>query len=170
MHAERQQALWNSVYVGLIGYLAVALFFLLVDPLLGRGFLYTPALLGSALFYGLTDPAALTIQPGPVIAYNGAHLVVFVVLGLLVGQLTHASLRLRQQGWYLIAVLGMLVLGHLYVALWALTEPVRSALPVWMLTVAGLVAMAAMAIGALVIYPELREEVLDREDRSKAAI
>jgi hypothetical protein len=30
--------------------------------------------------------------------------------------------------------------------------------------------MAAMAIGALVIYPELREEVLDREDRSKAAI
>ncbi|HSE02805.1 MAG TPA: hypothetical protein VLK35_01530 [Methylomirabilota bacterium] len=98
MNAERQQGLWNSIYTGLTGYLAVAVFFIVVDPLLGRGLFYTPALLGSALFYGLSDPAALTIQPGPVIAYNGAHLVVFLVLGLIVGELTYASVRLRQPG------------------------------------------------------------------------
>jgi hypothetical protein len=166
MNAERQQSLWNSIYTGLIGYLAVSLFFLVLDPLLGRGLLYTPALLGSALFYGLSDPAALAIRPGPVIAYNGAHLVVFLVLGLVVGELTYASVRLRQQAWYLITMLAILVLGHLYVALWVLTEPVRSALPIWMLTVAGLVAVAAMVMCLLVIYPQLREQLVERDGGS----
>jgi uncharacterized membrane protein YqjE len=163
MNAEGQRALWNSIYTGLIGYLAVAVFFLVLDPLLGRGFLHTPALLGSALFYGLTDPAALTIQPGPIIAYNGAHLVVFLVLGLVVGELTYASVRLRQQAWYLVSMLVILVLGHLYVALWVLTQPVRSALPVWMITVAGLVAVAAMVACLLVLYPQLRRELVQRD-------
>jgi hypothetical protein len=163
MNAEGQRALWNSIYTGLIGYLAVAVFFIVLDPLLGRGLLYTPALLGSAFFYGLTDPAALTIQPGPIIAYNGAHLVVFLVLGLVVGELTYASVRLRQQAWYLVSMLVILVLGHLYVALWVLTQPVRSALPVWMITVAGLVAVAAMVACLLVLYPQLRRELVQRD-------
>ena len=163
MNAEGQRALWNSIHTGLIGYLAVAVFFIVLDPLLGRGLLYTPALLGSALFYGLTDPAALTIQPGPIIAYNGAHLVVFLVLGLVVGELTYASVRLRQQAWYLVSMLAILVLGHLYVALWVLTRPVRSALPVWMITVAGLVAVTAMVACLLVLYPQLRGELVERD-------
>ena len=162
MNVERQRALWNSIYTGLIGYLAVAMFFVVLDPLLGRGLFYTPALLGSALFYGLADPAALTIRPGPVIAYNGAHLVVFLVLGLVVGELTYLSVRLRQQAWYLVSMLVILVLGHLYVALWVLTEPVRSALPVWVITVAGLVAVAAMVSALLVLYPQLRRELVER--------
>jgi hypothetical protein len=159
MNAERQQAFWRSIYTGLVGYLVVAVFFLVLDPLLGRGFLHTPALIGSGLFYGLTDPAALTIRPGPIIAYNGAHLVVFLALGLIVGQLTYVSLRLRQQAWYLVTMLVILVLGHLYVALWVLTEPVRSDLPVWMITVAGLVAVTAMVVCVLVLYPQLRGEL-----------
>ena len=163
MNTQHQQALWNSIYTGLIGYLAVAVFFIVLDPLLGRGFLYTPALLGAALFYGLADPAALTIQPGPIIAYNGAHLVVFLVLGFVVGELTYASVRLRQQMWYLVTMLVILVLGHLYVALWVLTQPVRSALPVWMITAAGLVAVAAMGVSLLVIYPQLRGELVERD-------
>ena len=111
----------------------------------------------------MTDPAALTIQPGPIIAYNGAHLVVFLVLGLVVGELTYASVRLRQQAWYLVSMLVILVLGHLYVALWVLTQPVRSALPVWMITVAGLVAVAAMVACLLVLYPQLRGELVERD-------
>jgi hypothetical protein len=167
MNAERQQALWNSIYTGLIGYLAVAVFFIVLDPLLGRGFFYTAALLGSALFYGLSDPATLTIQPGPIIVYNGAHLVVFLVLGLVVGELTYVSVRLRQQTWYLVTMLVILVLGHLYVALWVVTQPVRSALPVWMITAAGLVAVAAMVVSLLVIYPQLRGELVERDAGSR---
>jgi len=167
MNAEHQQGLWNSIYTGLIGYLAVAVFFIVLDPLLGRGLFYTPALLGSSLFYGLSDPSALTIRPGPVIAYNGAHLVVFLMLGLIIGELTYMSIRLRQQMWYLVTMLVILVLGHLYVALWVLTQPVRSALPIWMITVAGLVAVAAMVACLLVIYPQLRGELVEEDGGSR---
>jgi len=163
LDVEREQALWNSIYTGLIGYLTVALFFLILDPLLGRGFLYTPALLGSTLFYSLTEPAALTIRPAPIIAYNVVHLVVLIMVGLVVGQLTYLAVRLGRQAWYLVTVLVILVLGHLYVALWALTAGVRSALPVWMITVAGLLAVVTMAVYLLMIYPELRRELMKRD-------
>jgi hypothetical protein len=166
MNAERQEALWNSIYTGLVGYLAVVVFFAIIDPLLGRGLFYTPALLGSALFYGLRDPAALRIRPGPIIAYNGFHLLVFLALGLIVGELAYMAVRLRQQMWYLVSLLVIFVLGHLYVALWVLTEPIRSALPIWMITVAGLVAVAAMLGFLLVIYPSLRGQLVERDGGS----
>jgi len=167
MNADGRQGLWNSMYTGLVGYLAVAVFFIVLDPLMGRGLFYTPALLGSALFYGLSDPAALTIRPGPIIAYNGAHLIVFLALGLVVGELTYVSVRLRQHVWYLVSMAMLLVLGHLYLGLWVLTEPVRSALPVWMITVAGLTAVAAMVACLLVIYPPLRGELVDPDAGSR---
>lgn len=77
------------------------------------------------------------------------------------------SVRLRQQMWYLVRMLVILVLGHLYVALWVLTQPVRSALPVWMITAAGLVAVATMVVSLLVIYPELRGELVERDAGSR---
>jgi hypothetical protein len=166
MNVERQEALWNSIYAGLVGYLAVVVFFAVVDPLLGRGLFYTPALLGSALFYGLRDVGALRIRPGPIIAYNGFHLLVFLVLGLIVGELAYMAARLRQHVWYVVSLLVILVLGHLYVALWVLTEPIRSALPVWMITVAGLVAIGAMVAFLLVIYPSLRRQLFEGDGGS----
>jgi hypothetical protein len=166
MKAERQEALWNSIYTGLVGYVAVVAFFAVIDPLLGRGLFYTPALLGSALFYGLRDPAALTIRPGPIIAYNGFHLLVFLALGLIVGELAYMAARLRQHMWYLVSLVVILVLGHLYVALWVLTEPIRSALPIWMITVAGLVAVTAMVAFLLMIYPSLRGELVEQDGGS----
>jgi hypothetical protein len=91
---------------------------------------------------------------------------VFLALGLIVGELASMAARLRQHVWYLVSMLVILVLGHLYVALWVLTEPIRSALPVWMITVAGLVALAAMAAFLLVIYPSLREQLVEQDGGS----
>ena len=53
------------------------------------------------------------------------------------------------------------------VALWVLTEPIRSALPVWMITVAGLVAVAAMVVCLLIIYPQLRGELVEGDGGSR---
>jgi hypothetical protein len=91
---------------------------------------------------------------------------VFLALGLIVGELASMAARLRQHVWYLVSMLVILVLGHLYVALWVLTEPIRSALPVWMITVAGLVALAAVAAFLLVIYPSLREQLVEQDGGS----
>jgi len=46
---------------GLIGAGAVALWFLIVDVIAGRPF-FTPAMLGSAVFWGVRDPAQVGIE------------------------------------------------------------------------------------------------------------
>ena len=79
MKPERAQWLTQGLIAGLIGYAAVAVFFLLVNVIGGRSPFHTAAALGSVLFYGLQDPANLVIEPGPVIAYNGLHLILSIV-------------------------------------------------------------------------------------------
>ena len=64
-------------------------------------------------------------------------------------------------------MLVILVLGHLYVALWVVTQPVRSALPVWMITGAGLVAVATMVACLLVLYPQLRGDLVEGDGESR---
>lgn len=65
---------------GLIGAGGVALWFLIVDTINGRPF-YTPALLGSAVFWGLRDPAQVHIAYSTVIGYSMLHVVAFWVVG-----------------------------------------------------------------------------------------
>ena len=43
---------------------------------------HTAALLGSALFFGLRDPLELASGPAPIIAYNGLHILVSLLIGL----------------------------------------------------------------------------------------
>lgn len=81
MKPERAQVMVQGLVAGLIGYATVALLFSLIDLTSGRSPFYTAAVLGSSLFYGLEEAARVAIQPGPIIAYNGLHLVLFLVIG-----------------------------------------------------------------------------------------
>jgi hypothetical protein len=83
MKPERAQVLAQGLIAGVLGYAAVAVFFLVVNVIAGRSPFHTAAALGSALFYGLQDPALLAIEPGPVLAYNGVHLLMSLVAGMI---------------------------------------------------------------------------------------
>ena len=52
---QLRQVLHEGFIAGLIGAAAVALWFLVVDVIAGRPF-FTPAMLGSAVFWGCTTP------------------------------------------------------------------------------------------------------------------
>ena len=65
---------------GLIGAASVAVWFLVVDVIAGRAF-FTPAVLGSAVFWGLRDPVTVTIGVQPVLAYTAVHILVFIIVG-----------------------------------------------------------------------------------------
>ena len=65
---------------GLIGAGSVAVWFLVVDAIAGRAF-FTPAVLGSAVFWGLRDPAAVVIGLQPVLAYTAVHVIAFIIVG-----------------------------------------------------------------------------------------
>jgi hypothetical protein len=66
---------------GLLGAVAVALWFLAYDAAAGEP-LRTPALLGASLFHGLRDPSALVITVPLVLEYTVVHGALFVLFGL----------------------------------------------------------------------------------------
>ena len=76
----------EGIIVGMIGFAAVALFYVVFDILAARGFLFTVNLLGNAVFFGLRDPSVLAaptaIDPGAVLLYTTLHLVTALVIGL----------------------------------------------------------------------------------------
>jgi len=93
---------------GIVGALIVAVFFLVLDVISGRGALWTPAILGAALFLGEGSPMALgegspmaiqSFDPldhlALVTGYSVVHAVVFVGFASLVASqwLTHERAR-----------------------------------------------------------------------------
>src|SRR2546430_3027046 len=65
---------------GLIGAGVVALWFLIVDIIAGRPF-FTPAMLGSAVFWGVHDPALVVIEYSRIIGYTMIHVSAFILVG-----------------------------------------------------------------------------------------
>ncbi len=72
----------EGLITGFIGYLTVALLFAVTDVGAGEGLFHTPAVLGSALFFGGGEGVGAVEGPGPIIAYNGLHLLVSLFIGL----------------------------------------------------------------------------------------
>jgi hypothetical protein len=74
--------LLDGLFTGMIGALAVALWFLVLDVAAGHP-LYTPALLGNVLLHGGQAVAQpVVIEPLPIAAYTGFHFVVFMLVGV----------------------------------------------------------------------------------------
>ncbi len=72
----------EGLVAGLIGYVTVVALFGGINLVGGEGLFHTAALLGSALFFGARSAADLVAGPGPIIAYNGVHILMSLVIGL----------------------------------------------------------------------------------------
>ena len=77
---QLSRILREGFIAGLIGAGAVALWFLVVDVIAGRPF-FTPAMLGSAVFWGVRDPALVVIEYSRIIGYTMIHVSAFIIVG-----------------------------------------------------------------------------------------
>ncbi len=75
-----KRVMQEGFVAGMIGAGGVALWFLIVDTIDGHPF-YTPALLGSAVFWGLRDPAQVNVAFSTVIGYTMIHVIAFWLIG-----------------------------------------------------------------------------------------
>lgn len=155
MRAEREDALGQGLLAGFIGYATVALSVGIADVAQGRSFFYTAALLGESLFYGLRDPGKVIVWPGGVFAYNGLHLLVFLVIGVTAAALAVLAER-GPELWYGAFVLFLLVAFHAWAAVQLLTEPVRAAIPTWEIWVPSVLSGVAMLAYLVAARPRLR--------------
>ena len=83
---SKQTVMRQGLMAGLIGAVAVAMWFFVVDIIEGRAF-FTPALLGSVVFWGVRDAAAVVISFQTVAAYTVIHFLAFGVVGVIVSRL-----------------------------------------------------------------------------------
>ena len=143
MRPDRTDVWLQGLVAGLAGYAAVALFFVVVNVAGGRSPFYTPALLGSALFYGLRDPAQLVVAPGPVLAYNGLHILVFVVVGVLAAWLVF-EVELHPYLWYVVFFLFLAGFLLSLAAVGVLGAEIARLLPWWSVLGANLAWSAAL--------------------------
>ena len=160
---SRGAFLLESILLGFVGYGVVVLLFVVLNLVQGRSIFYTAALLGADLFYGLESPEQLTITAGPVLAYNGLHMLGFMVAGAFLRWLGGLAERVPQ-GWYLLVVLVLIVMPHVFgLPLW-FEGPIRAELPFWYVVFATSAAALAMGAVLLALHPRLRESMREYRD------
>ncbi|HEX6134902.1 MAG TPA: hypothetical protein VFZ24_13130 [Longimicrobiales bacterium] len=82
---------WKTgAIAGLLGAVAVALWFLAIDLAFSRPF-YTPAALGSALFLRAEGPDTVAMSAAIVAGYTVVHVLAFLAIGLLAAALVHRA-------------------------------------------------------------------------------
>lgn len=123
----------------------------------------TPATLGSVLFFGATVPEDIVVEAGPVLAYNGAHLVAFLLLGTFMAWLFALAER-GVQMWYTALIIFLVAVLHgVGLPIW-FQPAVRSAASLWIVVGAAGVAAAFMAGYLWRAHPRLREHWTEEGD------
>ena len=131
---------------GVLGALAVAVWFLVVDLMHGRPF-YTPTVLGTALFGRGVWPATLETMPASfdmVAMFTWVHVLAFAVIGVVVARLIVMAERNPSLGFGFV-LLFVLLEACFTVAAMIVAEPVLRALTWPAILVANVLAAGVMA-------------------------
>ena len=142
--ASAGDTLMDGVITGMLGALAVALWFLILDLIGGRP-LFTPSLLGAVLLHGSQAAAGqVTIAPLEIAAYTAFHLVSFVIVGVVLSWLMSLFERFPIMFFVLLVLFLCLMIGFFALDA-ALGASLVGRLHAWTVVVANLLAAAAMA-------------------------
>jgi hypothetical protein len=144
MTERRKRLLADGLVGGLVGYVMVVAFFTFLDVVGGRPPLYTGALLGEAMFAGLQDPGAVGVDPGPVLAFNGVHLVAVLAFSFFGAWLVYEAER-HPQFWYVALFLFLAAAVFGYAGILAVTVMVGAVLSPWLIASAGLLSALGVA-------------------------
>lgn len=153
-----KQIVREGFVAGLIGAVAVALWFLIVDTVNGRPF-FTPAMLGSAVFLGVRDPAEVQIAFATVVMYTMVHVVAFVVVGMIAAALAY-EVELFPSTLFIVVVFFAIFEFGFYVVVAILAQPLLGALAWWNVAIGNAIAAFGMGYYLWRMHPRLREELL----------
>jgi hypothetical protein len=143
--------------VGIIGGLAVALWFLILDTVAGQPF-QTPSLLGLVLLFADSTPETSRLVFGAILVYTAFHFAVFALLGMGLVYLVHWGVRDPVVRYALLPV--FLVFEVLFYGLLEVfSERTHELFPFW--TVVGANTLAAVCMGLYLWkrHPDFRAAV-----------
>ena len=144
--AELSKLYQEGIIAGVIGAATIALWFLIVDAIDGRP-LYTPTVLGTALFKGgagLASPESLAVNFEMVLMFTWVHGLVFIIFGGIASRLLGLAEHDSNIGFGILLLFVVFELGFVAVNM-VFAESVLRALPWQTILVGNLLAAASMA-------------------------
>jgi hypothetical protein len=143
--------------VGIIGGLAVALWFLLLDSIAGHP-LQTPSLLGQVILFRDPNPDTSRVVFGPFLIYTAVHFLVFALIGMGLVALVHWGIRNPIVRYAILPV--FLVFEVLFYGLVeVLSERTNELFPFWAVVTANTLAALAMGAYLWIRHPALRQSI-----------
>jgi hypothetical protein len=134
----------DGLFTGMLGAIAVALWFLLLDSVAGRPF-YTPALLGGVLLHGGSSASQpVAIVPLAIAAYTAFHFVTFIAFGVLISFLMTLFERFPIMFFVLLVTFLSLQVAFFGLEV-ALGAALIGKLQPWTVVIANVLAATAMA-------------------------
>jgi hypothetical protein len=132
----------EGALAGVIGAVVVAVWFLICDAAAGEIF-RTPAVLGAAIFQGISDPSAVRITLPLVLSYTALHFFAFVIFGIATAVLLRAA---DYEPVFALAAIFLLAIFEIFFvgALAAFDQAALTALGFWKILAGNVLAMIAM--------------------------
>jgi hypothetical protein len=158
--AERSHSIpAEGTDVGVIGGLAVALWFLVLDTIAGRPLL-TPSLLGQVVLMGNPAPSTDAVVFGAVLLYTAFHFIVFALLGMGLVAVVHWGTENSVVRYALLPIfLAFEVI--FYGLLEVLSERTGELFPFWAVVSANTLAALSMGVYLLIRHPAFRRSIQD---------
>jgi len=145
----------EGLAAGLIGAATVAAWFFVLDLLKGRP-LYTPAILGQAIFHG--DASSIQQPDAPfelIVAFTWLHGLVFCAIGLIGAWLIHKAEVSPHSGYGIALLLTIMLSGFIVICMF-FAEPVLHAITIPSILIGNLLAMGAMGVFFWRRHPKLK--------------
>jgi hypothetical protein len=156
MPENRHSVIGEGTDVGLIGGIAVALWFLLLDSLAGHPF-QTPSLLGQMVILGDRTPDP-QLAFGAILFYTAFHFIVFALIGMGLVALVHWGIENPVVRYALLPV--FLVFEVLFYGfLMILSERTHELFPFWAVISANTLAAVCMGMYLWRRHPAFRESI-----------
>jgi hypothetical protein len=151
--------LFEGFVAGAIGAVAVAAWFLIVDTIAGRPF-FTPAMLGSAVFWGNLDPSTVQITFPAVIGYTMLHALAFVAAGAAAAAFA-ALVEVFPTTAFLVVFLFAVFEVGFYIIVATLAQPLLGALAWSSVAVGNCLAAIGMAYYLWRAHPRIRQQLAE---------
>lgn len=159
MPDDRHSIIGEGTDVGLIGGLAVAVWFLVLDSLAGHPF-QTPSLLGQVVLLGDRAPDASRLAFGAILFYTAFHFIVFCLFGMGLVALVHWGINNPIVRYALLPVfLGFEVMFYGFLEVFS--ERTHELFPFWAVISANTLAAVCMAFYLWRRHPAFRKSIHD---------
>lgn len=143
--------------VGIIGGLAVAVWFLLLDSIAGQP-LQTPSLLGQVILFRERSPDTSGVVLGAFLMYTAVHFLIFALIGMGLVALVHWAIDNPIVRYALLPI--FLVFEVLFYGLLAvLSERTNELFPFWAVIAANTLAAISMGLYLWYRHPALRRSI-----------